>query len=120
MGVDAQQIANGVVVLGAVQAPRGHASRIGRRQPVDPSQLALEPGRDGLPLVLGRLRLLVRGHLTVAQLADDFFPAIAVIDERRDRCEGFEVQIAFVLLVAVAGDAVRGEERLDDRLEAVG
>ena len=62
-----------------------------------------EPRGDRLPLVLVRLRLVGRRHLAMAQLQHDLVPALAMIDQRRDRRHRLEVQIVLVLLVAVAG-----------------
>jgi hypothetical protein len=70
---------------------------------IDPRQLAREPRRDRLALVLGWLGLLGRRHLAAPQLLHDVFPALAMLDQRRRRRERLEVQIALVLLVAVAG-----------------
>ena len=43
--VDAEQVPDRVVVFRAIQPPRGDAARIGRREPVDPRELAREPCR---------------------------------------------------------------------------
>ncbi len=118
--VDAQQIPDRVVVLGAVQTPRGHASRVGRGDPIDARELARQPLGHGLALVFRRLRLLFGGHLPVAQLQHDLVPAIAIVDERLDRREGFEVQLLLVFLVAVTADAVRRQEGLEGAFESVG
>ena len=116
--VDAEQFLDRVVVLGAVEAARGHPARIGRRSGVDTLQLAREPRRDGLALLLGRLFLFERGHLAAAQLADDLVPLVAMFDERRARGERLKVEVVLLLLVPVAGEAVLGEERFDDGIEA--
>ena len=116
--VDAEQFLDRVVVLGAVEAARGHPARIGRRSGVDALQLAREPRRDGLALLLGRLFLFERGHLAAAQLADDLVPLVAMFDERRARSERLEVEVVLLFLVPVAGEAVLGEERFDDGIEA--
>ena len=83
--VDAEQFLDRVVVLGAVEAARGDPARIGRRSRVDALQLARQPRRDGLALLLGRLLLFERRHLAAAQLADDLVPLVAMFDERRAR-----------------------------------
>ena len=115
--VDTQQVPDRVVVFRAVQPSRGDAAGIRRGHPVDPRELALEPRGDRLALVLVGLGLVGRRHLALAQLEHDLVPALAMIDQRRDRRHRLEVQIVLVLLVAVAGDAGLREERLDDGLE---
>ena len=82
MHVDAEQIPDRVVVFGAVQPSRRDAARIGRREPVDARELAREPAGDRLPLMLGRLRLVVGRHLACAQLQHDLVPAVAIVDQR--------------------------------------
>ena len=115
--VYAEKVANRVVVLGAVQAPRRDASRIRRRFTIDAIELVLDPRGNRLPLVVVRLVLLERRHLGALQLADDLLPSLPVLDERVGGREGLEVQVLLVLLVAVAAVAVLGEKRFEDRLE---
>jgi len=117
--VEAEQIADRVVVFRAVQPPRRHAPGIGGRDPVDARQFAREPFGDGLPLMLRRLRLFIGRHLPMPQLRDDVVPVVALLDQRRGRGERLEVQFALVLLVAVAGNAVLRDKRLDEGLESV-
>jgi hypothetical protein len=118
--IDAEQIADGVVVLRAIQAPRRDAARIGRRDAIEARELLRNPCRDRLPLMLRWLRLIVGRHLTTAKLLDDRLPAVVIIEQRLRRCDRFEVQVALVLLVAVTGEAVLGEERLHNLIEPVG
>ena len=73
---------------------------------------------DGLPRVLVRLRLVFGRHLASRSLPDDFFPRIRIVGQGADRRERLEVDILLLFLVAVAGVAVLGQERLDDRVEA--
>ena len=116
-GVDAEKVANRVVVFRAVQAPCSDAPWIRRRFTIDAIELMLDPGGDRLPLVFVGLVLLERRHLGALQLADDLVPSLAVLDERIGGREGLEVQILLVLLVAVAAVAVLGEKRFEDCLE---
>ena len=92
MDVDAQKIADGVVVLAAVQPSRGHAAGIGRRDAVDARELALEPRRDGLARRFLGLVLFERRYVAALQHADHVFPVIALFDQRAGGVEGLEVE----------------------------
>ena len=116
--VHAQQFFDRVVVLGAVQAARGHPAGIRRRRRVNPTQLARQPRGHGLTLLFGRLLLLERRHLAAPELADDLVPLITMFDERRGRLERLEVEVVLLLLLAVAGEAVLREKGFDDGIEA--
>ena len=103
--LDAEQIANRVVVFVAVETPRRHPARIGRRDAVDSGELTLEPRGNRLAPRFLRLLLLERRHLAAAQHADDVFPVIALADQRFRRLERLEVQAVLgFALVAVAAE----------------
>ena len=117
--IDAEQLADGVVVFRAVQPPRRHTARIRRRDPIDARELALEPAGDALPLLLVRLVLFHRRHLAAPEHPDHVFPVVALIDQRVGRLERLKVQAVLRLpLVTVTGVAVLRQERLDGALEA--
>ena len=113
----AEQIADGVVVFGTVEPAGGYTSRIGRRFAVDPIELLFQPGRDCLSLRFLRLVLLDGRHFLALELPGDLFPALTVLDERGRIGELLEVQILFVLLVAVTAVAVLGKEWCDQAVE---
>ena len=119
MGVDAEQIANRVVVLGAVEAAGRHPSGIGRRQAIDVIELLRKPTGNRLTGMFGGLRLFLRRHLAPAELLDDLRPALVIVDERGGRLERLEVQAVLLLLVAVALDAVLGHEWPHERIELI-
>jgi hypothetical protein len=85
--VDAEEIANRVVVFGAIQPAGGDTTWIGWRQLVDPLELFRQPAGDGLAPMLGWLRFLLRRHLSSAQLLDDLGPAIVIVGQRGGRFE---------------------------------
>ena len=68
--------------------------------------------------MLGRLRLFLRRHLATAQLLDDLGPSIVFVGQRGGRLERLEVQPVLLFLVSVAGNAVFGDERANERVEA--
>ena len=109
--LDAEQIANRVVVFVAVETAGGHTTRIRRRHAVDAGELTLEPGGNRLALRFLGLLFLERRHLAAPQHADDVFPMIALADQRLRRLERLEVQAVLgFALVAVAAEAVFGEK----------
>ena len=116
--VDGQQLLDCVVVFGAVEAARGHPAGVRRGRGIDTLQLAGQPRRHGLALLFGRLLFFERRHLAAPELAHDLVPLITMFDERRARLERLEVEVVLLLLLAVAGEAVLGEEGFDDGVES--
>ena len=115
--LDAEQIANRVVVFVAVETAGGHPARIRRRHAVDAGELTLEPGGNRLALRFLGLLFFERRHLAAPQHADDVFPMIALADQRLRRLERLEVQAVLgFALVAVAAEAVLGEKWPNRRL----
>jgi hypothetical protein len=108
------RVAQGAGVSRSPQALVRHAGPQEVRQPRRKLVLGPEHQRQAVAEWLARelaridrgLRLLVRRHFPVAQLQHDLVPAIAILDQRRHRREGFEVQIMYVLFVAVAGETI--------------
>src|SRR5262245_55646162 len=119
MCVDAEKIPHRVVVFRAVQAARGDASGIGWRQLVDPIEFLGEPSSDRLTLVLGWLRFFFRRHLARPKLLDDFSPSLVLVSQRSRGLVRFEIQSVLLFLESVAGNAVLGNERTNDAVEAV-
>ena len=116
----AQQIADGVVVLGPVQAPDGHASGIRPGQTIGPLELVLDPAGDGRDLRLVRPAQGRRRHLAGAHLHHGLFPGRRVTDDGGRRLERLEVDVGVLEAGAVAQVAVPGQERLDHGLERGG
>ena len=120
-----QQVADGVAVLGAVQAVEGRRpARIAGGLP-GPVELALEPGQERLELRFVRPRPAGRRHDPAAQLADHLLPPVRVAAhlgeiervegeadgaELPDQRRGDAAPAAHHPLV-VAGDAVAVEQR---------
>ncbi len=119
--VYAEQVPDGVVVLGAVEPACRHPAGVGRSHPIDPFELAFQPLGDRLTPLFLRLLLLEGRHLAAAEDRGDVLPLLAMVDQRLDRCERLDVQAMFGLpLVAMAGVAELGDERLDCRFEVLG
>ena len=118
MEVDAEQIADRVVVFSAIQASRGDTAGVRRRQPVDAIEFFGQPPRDRLALMLGRLRFFLRRHLATAELLDDLGPPLVIVGQRGGGLERLEAQPVFLFFVTVAGNAVFGDERTDERIKA--
>ena len=119
MRVDAEQIADRVVVFGAVQASRGDAAGIGRRGLVDARELAREPVGNRLPLVLGRLRLVVGRHLpgraaSARRRPSDRRPSTSDSTDSNDS----KLRSFLCFLLPWHAEAVLGQERLDEGFEA--
>ena len=120
LGADTEQVLDGVVVLGAVETPGGDAAGVRNGGALDALELVRQPRRDRLPIVLLGLLLFDRRHFLRPQLGDHVFPVVPLIVERRRAGERLEVQAVLLLLVAVARDAVLGDERFDEGVEARG
>lgn len=91
--VDTQEIAHRVVVLGAVQAPRRDAARIGRGLFVGPRQSRLDPFGDGLHLSFGEDGESRGRHHTRLHLRDDLLPWLRVGHHRGLGLVGLEIQV---------------------------
>jgi hypothetical protein len=98
-------------------APGGHPARIGAAWPRRCARAREEPRGHRLALLAEGCSLRGR-HLAATESADDLVPLVAMFDERRARLERLEVEIVFLLLVAVAVEAVLREKRFDECIEA--
>ena len=118
--LDAQQIPNRVVVFLAVQPPRGHAAGIrrgdaGRSARARARARPRPPGADAPPAAARR-----PAAFRDAQLQHDVVPALAMLDQRLDRCQRLEVQIASCASRCRGRGRSCREEGLDGALESVG
>ena len=118
--VDAEQIADGVVVFGAVQPPDRHPARIGHGRPVNALEFEVDPARHGGQRVGMRSRIVFRRHLAGADLGERLLPQVRVARDRVHRLKRREVQPAALATVVVARKAGVFEKRLDGRLEPGG
>ena len=108
--VEAEQIANGVVVLGAIETMHGGgATRIGTRGP-RAVKFGFELGGETIVGRRIRARHARRRHRTGAQLRHDFFPDLRT---RRRICgiQRVERKARGEETLVVTGDAVLGEDR---------
>ena len=109
--VDREQIADRVVVFGAIEPmhggdPPGIRFRIPRA-----IHLLLQPARDRAICCFVRTRAAGRRHRTRPQLRDDFFPRLRV-RARRVEIQAFQIEPAGLQPGAVAADAVLIEDGL--------
>ena len=118
--VHAEEVAHAVVVLGAVQPPRGDAAGVGRGEGVRAGERRLDPLDDGLPLLLADGGEPGRGHHPRAHLLDDLLPDGGVGRNRSRRAVGGEVQVRVLHELVVALVAGAGEDGLDRRVEGRG
>ena len=110
----ADEIADGVVVLGAVQAANRDAARIGLRA-IHRENLAVNPRREEVALGLRGLRFVRRRHLAIADVGEHFFPRLRILHDGGGVLVGLHVELGLLLRVAVAIVAVAGEQGLDSR-----
>src|SRR5262249_8947960 len=108
--VDAEQIADGVVVFHSIETmDRGNATGIRLRVPCA-IDVALEPGRDGVVRRAIRTWAAGRRHRAGAQLRDHLLPRLCVWSWRRE-IQALEIEPAGAKLRAVAADAVTVDHR---------
>ncbi len=115
--IDADQIADRIVVFGAVEPVDGDGARI-RVVRVEMEKFVLDPAADGVALGLRRLQIgVIRRHLLGVDPLHHRFPDLGVVVHRPDVLIAVERHVALVLAVAVALVAVLLEERPDVGLE---
>ncbi len=81
MDIDAQQVANGVVVLGAIEAAGGDAAGLGFDETVLARELGLQPARRRGYRFAGRRRQGRGRHLFRLQLLEDLLPEFTIVNE---------------------------------------
>ena len=118
--VDGEQVADAVVVFGAVQAARGDAAGIDRRRFVRLRDFTIDPLGDGLDRRLVGLGLVLGRHLAGLELADDLVPLVGVLQHGGVGLILLEAEAALLLLVAVTSQAVFLDERFDELFEVGG
>ena len=114
--VHAKKVADGVVVLAAVEAAQRDAAGVHRHarvRAVKLGQLRVDELGQQDALILGRLRLLLRRHLPPVQHVVNLLPRAAFPEKIRGGSERLEVHLRLGSLVAVATVAVLLEQRLD-------
>ena len=102
--LEAEQIANRVSVLAAIQSMHGNAARMRLRRG-GRVELALERRGDGAIGVGARARPARRRHLARAQFGDDLLPLLRVVGDA-GRIEAVELQAGGFQPTVVAGDTV--------------
>ena len=120
--VDADEIADRVVILGPVEPADRDAAVIARPGAVAPAEHVVDrPGRQlGFRGAWPRPTLRLGWHLARPDHLDDVFPDFAVLHQRLLVVILVEHQVAFTLAAAVAGVAMLGQERNDILVEAGG
>src|SRR5262249_26043477 len=108
--IHSDQVANGVVVLVAVEAPDGRATGVAGQPAVRRRGRGVDPGQDQLPLGIGWLRLALWRDLLRLDLLADFRPQVAGLQGARGVLVWLKGHATGHLLVVVAGDAELGED----------
>src|SRR5262249_44126009 len=111
--IDAEKIAYGVVVLGAVEAADRYLPRIARAGAVAEAQGVVDEIGERRDLQLRGLGLVVWRHAAAGKLLGDGFPGLAIGLDLGEAAEFVEGDIALVLAVAVAGEAILLHQGLD-------
>ena len=115
--VDAEEIADGVVVFGPIEAARGDAARVGRRDALEPVEFLLDPACDRLDVLRVGPLLVLRRHLAGPELEQHVLDVVDVHANRVGAVETLEVHPALLPAIVVAVGAVLLEEGLDDGVE---
>ena len=112
----ADEVADAVVVFGAVEAADGDAARVGIGA-VGVEDFALDPGGEEVAFGLRGLGFVRRRHLAAAEVRHHFFPRLAILADGGGVLENLEGQVALLFRVAVAVVAIAREDGFDLRLE---
>ena len=118
--LDAEQVADGVGVFGAIQAAGGDAAGVRLHVAVMRSNSACTIFDEGVDLRGVGLGHRLRGHFAVLDALDNPLPAFAMLGEGRGGSEDSQVQAALGEAVIVAGGAVFVEEGQDGFFEGPG
>ena len=113
MEVDADQIANRVVVFVAIEPADGHPAGIAILSTIGFGQRGIDPSGNSVALGGRELGLLFGRHFPGVQLFGNFFPDFAILDERRPLPIGLERQLALGLGGTVAFLTILNQKRLD-------
>ena len=119
--VEEAEVADGLIILRAVEAADGHVARVGLRLGDGGGQELVDGRLEGLDLGGRRAGLLLRrGHLAGGDLVDDFAPDALIAEEAGVVLEGLEVEVALLEFGVVTIVAVLFQERHDVLLEVLG
>ena len=113
--IDAAEVADRVVVLGAIEPPNRDAARILRRCAVDLRQGVRDPVRDEVALFLAWLEHLLLGrHHAGSELLRSGFPVLAALASQRFGLVAIEGETAggFVRVVAIEAVLLQEGENL--------
>ena len=116
--VHAQQVANRVVILAAIQAAQRHRSGIIAHRAGGLPQAVVDPGGDAEAIVFGELGF-DRRHGAVAQLRGDVPPKSAIGLDILDGGRFEKVDAILRIVRVVAGGAVLRQDRTDGVRELV-
>ena len=116
--VDAEEVADGVRVLGAVQPPGGDAARIRLHELVGLGELAFDKLDQSVHFSLGRLRRALGRHLAGAHALNDALPVIA-LGEGSGFGVGRSVEAPGGQPVLMAAGAILRQHRLHGLLEGL-
>ena len=111
--VHTQQIADGVVIFDAIEAPGGDAAGVGLHVAIQARELRLKPTRYRCNLFGSRNRQSLRRHLAGAQFLHYFFPDFSVLQRGPGVAISLEIEPADFQFRVMAKDAIASEERLD-------
>ena len=109
--VDSQQIANGVVVFGAIQAASGDQTGIGLNQGILPGKLTFQPTCYGVDIFSGSFGNTGGRHFARLHFAGNMLPNLAIFRERSWVTKGKQIHAARSDASVVAGNAFLLNER---------
>src|SRR5262249_13141349 len=111
--IDADEVADRVVVLVAVEPSDGRPAGIAGEPAIDLDGDRVNPRDHRLALRVRRLWFALRGHLLVGDVLLDLFPEVMRFASTRGVVEPFKGHTARHLLVVVAAHTVFGKDWLD-------
>ena len=116
--IDAGEITNRVIVLHVAQPAGEHDAGVAGIPADFVFPHRVEPAHGGSPLGRGRMLLRFLGrHLAGLKSFKQQAPALAILHQRTHRVVGAQIHLRLRVVVAVTGDAVGFEKRLDRPVE---
>ena len=108
---DPEQVADGVVVFDAIQAPRRHTAGTGTHRQIGPARQSPRPVDDGVAIGLRQRRRRRGRHRTGRDLFQNSVPDSRLSQRRRGILERFEAERTRLGAIVMTADAASGDDR---------
>lgn len=112
-GIDPREISDGECIFGVVEASQDDRARVSSAGFRGLIECSLNRVEKSLAIGRCRLRLISRGHLAERELFDRGLPDLGMLHQLAQRCDLFEVDIAFVFFRGMATQTIFFDHRAD-------